>query len=566
MIDKGEKRLKKEKEKAAWKERNSFRRKSFADLKAQCEGHRDIETALERNKGDGGPNYGNKRNLDKNIEIAKKRRDEDRDKFAQQEWEKKVDDAIAAINRDMDKRGRDNAEIGPDDKLNGYSISFIRVPAENGNAEVKVNGRKAFVHEVVQGDSIIRFGSRTEVSLEMVRKAAEHMMAAGTQEWGKDLDNAGAYVGVEMSVSAGRGVVKVNNALKDGETKTTPGGLAVSKDLWDDAYASMQGKGKHKYAKTLPGGDVVTFSYAVDIDGDAAAIDKDKNAKEVNNDANNPSVSQAKWNSMYAKMRKSGKMMYSETRPDGSIVTARLIVKVNDKAASIDDSLPAGTVEDRPAVTEIGQRQWRTLCAQMLTSPDNKGAITLADGKRVTGNLTVKCNGDKAHVNIPMKKGEIREERGFCVISKDVYDGMIAEMDKNDSTLMEKENEDGKSIRIKREGKLKAVYIEPDGTKEVFQEEDELRQVIGEVAGFNDELCIPRKIFGFDEQAVGKMLSDAGSQMKLQFARSAAIGVISVPGKAKNGIKMQAKEGQQALLSVGRGWFAKIMQAGLLRG
>lgn len=546
-----------------------FPRKSLTDLMAQCEGSSDLGTALKRENGDGGPNRGNKRNLDENIRIAKARMEEDKDDNAQKEWDKRVDKAIEALNAQMDKKCSDSIEIGPDNKLNGYMISFNREPVPGGSAEVKINGRKAFVHETVEGDSVAHFGSRTEISCDMIEKAADRMMETGTSSWERYLDD-GTQVEIGMSLSAGKGTVRVAKDLKDGETRTSPGGLAVSGDIWEGAYAKMQETGRSRYATTLPGGDVVSLFYAVEIDGRAASIDRDEDAAHVNPDAHNPSVSGSKWDSMYAKMRKSGKSMFSETLPDGTIVTARLVVKVNDKYASIDDSLPPHTVKDRLPVTEIARRQWQQLKEQAVSSPDGRCSVTLSDGRKVTGNLTLKADGERAYANTPMGADEVREERGFSVISKEMYDGLIAEMEKDHSTIMEKENKDGKTIRVKRESTMEAVYIEPNGKKEVFKDTEEpgragLRDAIGEVAGFNDELGVPRKIFGIPEREVGETLSEMMKQGKLQATRSIAMGGMSVPGKVKGGVKTQAREGQQAMLSAGRGWFGKLIQAGLIR-
>lgn len=507
-------------------EENKQPRKSKKDLDRDING-KDVKNGeAEKAKG---PAKKSMEDLKREINDRQKESDDDA-------AERKVDELINAINKRMDDVGEDEIVLNK----NGYNLRYVRVPVEGSEMDVQINGKKVYVHEDLKGDAIARFGKKTEVSRDLAEEAMDAMMSKDSGHWEKDIESGAGSVSAEMDIRAGRGTVSVNKDLKDSETRTIPGGPAVSRDVWDECYGKMKENNKSRWAMTMEDGSTVECSYVIRVNRETAGIAKfteeespenespfedlgpavfsdeeledfydedfpqeepyideeymeaeylsesaeDKKIPDVyyDEEARMYGVSEDKWDSVYKSMSDSGKTYFAETLPDGTEVTAELIVKVNGmkRQAAIRDDLAPGTVAaDAPARTEISREAWEKAKEQMMSDPQGRCSMVLDNGTKLTGELHLKADDEKAYVNRPMKADEIRDEKDYYVISGEAYKGWSDRMDKEKRTVLTEKLPDGKTLKLKKEETDFEIHTtDPDGREMSFKGEEKTRKIM----------------------------------------------------------------------------------------
>lgn len=455
--------------------------------------------------------------------------------------EAKVREKLDLVNSIMDQYGTD--ETGMQD-INGYDLRFVRVPKENGKTDIRVNGKPAYVHSRLSGDKIARVGGRTEVSMDMVGRAMDHMQASGTTEWEKNLETSGSSVQIMMGLNVGKNVVRVNSSLRGNEAGEVAGGIMMSQDIWDKAYSAMKEYGRSRWMSTRADGDTVECAYSIKLNGNNASLDERKDAPMTNADPRDPSVSREKWDSIYNDMMKRGIKRYAATLSDGTVLEASLIMKVNGREASISRELPPDTIKDVPYVTEISRETWEKAKEQMMNDPRGSCSIPLSDGTRLKGNITIKADGETAYPNIPIGPEGVRPVKDGYVISEDIIRKMEKEMENNRSTSMSVDLPDGKSVSIKKESELELYAERYDGQTQVFKGEA-LNDAVAKVSGINT-----------DTSVIKDTVRGVGDQVQVQAPRSMVSGMLGVPGK----IDRKKMEGEQDVFSALRTFFGFFRQ------
>ena len=397
----------------------------------------------------------------------------------------------------------------------GFHMAFSRKPVEGGKTDITINGKKVYVHRKLSGDRLMTYGDKIEVSEDAIKKVMDKAMAAKDSKWEEKVileevsesdllirknkkkakeesaeketsqqsaeetasqeapqtteeDNAGKRkecdIQIDLDLRAGRNPVVINDKLSGDEVAVIPGGHLISKDIWEKGYDSMMEHKRSQWKETRPDGTTVELGYAVEVDGHPAFIDWEKGAKSVcSGGKEGSSISMEKWESLYTKMRNNGTKKYVETLSDGTIVTARLIMKVDEKNASIDASLGEDTVaKDVETVTQISREKWEEIKDRLTTSRDGKCSVTLPNGTRITGSFKMSVDGKEASVSRGMEGKDIEEGRDYCMMSEEKYESLMEKMEESEKCIFEETLENGKKLTVKRESEL---YLQTNGVE-----------------------------------------------------------------------------------------------------
>ena len=412
----------------------------------------------------------------------------------------------------------------------GFHLAFTRKPVEDGRIDLSIGGKKVYVHRELSDNKIMMYGDKTEVSKNVIKEVMDRAMTAKDSKWGETIELENEETGerenhdirLDLDLRAGRNPVVISDKLKGDEVAVIPGGHLISEDIWETGYANMMETGRSQWKETKKDGTTVELGFSVEVDGYAAYIDCSEGAEEVHSEGKSASsVSMAKWEHLYKKMRNNGTKKYVETLPDGTTVTARLLMKVDEKNASIDKSLAPGTIEkDVETVTQISREKWEEIKEQIAASPDGKCSVPLANGMRVNGTIKTFVDDRVASVSREMDGKGFKEERDYCVISGKRYEEIVKKAKEAGKCIYEEELDNGKKITVKRESEL---YLKAAGRE---NEEIELHG-----SALDDAIVFASKMdTGTREEIIEELMSNTVGQTMLMTERS-ALRIATYPGR-----------------------------------
>ena len=444
------------------------------------------------------PKFG-ERDLFKNIERAERALADD---AKSGEYRKRqIDQQEQKINRIMDEKNSDILE----NTIRGYHVELLRVPQKETNLkdmEIIIGGKKASIHEDLEGMSFSTNGSRPEISRDMIKKAAEDMAAYGKTEWNKGYDN-GDGVDISMEASYGKTpvTVTVSDEMKGGGVRIMQAGKYMGGKVWDNAYESMKKTGTSAWKGVLEDGTTVDCSFTVKVNGKDACIEG-----MTDKDQNGPSISKEKWEEAYKAKTDNKKQTWATTLDDGTTISCSLNTFVDGEKAKIDRTEDGMWAKDMPARAFISKETWDSGIDRITSDPAgaNRAVVASENGKGLELRMNMKVNGMTAVPNTPFRNGEIRETKAGISVSKDVVENAIQEMDKNSSTMYKTTAGDGREISFKRPGKL---HMFVDGHE--INEKD-LRSAIAEVSGLNSNV---------DREKSGSNMRETDEQRRIIVSR-----------------------------------------------
>ena len=469
----------------------------------------DVGRAEDDADGEWGRESAFSRDLGKNIERNRARREAGMTRLPDADRDAKIDYYIKAFGRQMDARGCDGLQF----LCSGYDVRLIRVPEERAELTMSMNGKRVYVHPDLKGEEVSVTTSRAEISKDLLEKMDRHMLEEGTMRTDMTLED-GHTVSCSADIKVDGKKAVIDQTIGENECVIDPGGRRVSRGLWDEAYEHIEKTGKPMWAGTAKDGTVFECGIQVKVDGKDAVIDPELREGESGGKYGPASISKTDWDRAYRVMMENGTKAYGYTTSAGSAVMCRLNMRVNGEEASIDSRLEGiSTVKADPCI-RVGKGLWERARKEILGSQNPSRAssrIYDAEGHKIEARMSLKVDGEEAFVNRPFGKGTVRETRDGIEISRDIYDRAVADMDEKRQTIHMEKLEDGREIRFKRDGKMK-MYT-PDGE---IRDAD-FRDAVAEIGRMDDSKG--REIAG---RVTVRVIRETGTQI----TRSATIGAL----------------------------------------
>ena len=469
----------------------------------------DVGRAEDDTDGEWGRESAFSRDLGKNIERNRARREAGMTRLPDADRDAKIDYYIKAFGRQMDARGCDGLQF----LCSGYDVRLIRVPEERAELTMSMNGKRVYVHPDLKGEEVSVTTSRAEISKDLLEKMDRHMLGEGIMRTDMTLED-GHTVSCSVDIKVDGKKAVIDQTIGENECVIDPGGRRVSRGLWDEAYEHIEKTGKPMWAGTAKDGTVFECGIQVRVDGKDAVIDPELREGESGGKYGPASISKTDWDRAYRVMMENGTKAYGYTTPAGSAVVCRLNMRVNGEEASIDSRLEGiSTVKADPCI-RVGKGLWERARKEILGSQNPSRAssrIYDAEGHKIEARMSLKVDGEEASVNRPFGKGTVRETRDGIEISRDIYDRAVADMDEKRQTIHMEKLEDGREIRFKRDGKMK-MYT-PDGE---IRDAD-FRDAVAEIGRMDDSKG--REIAG---RVTVRVIRETGTQI----TRSATIGAL----------------------------------------
>ena len=469
----------------------------------------DVGRAEDDTDGEWGRESAFSRDLGKNIERNRARREAGMTRLPDADRDAKIDYYIKEFGRQMDARGCDGLQF----LCSGYDVRLIRVPEERAELTMSMNGKRVYVHPDLKGEEVSVTTSRAEISKDLLEKMDRHMLEEGTMRTDMTLED-GHTVSCSADIKVDGKKAVIDQTIGENECVIDPGGRRVSRGLWDEAYEHIEKTGKPMWAGTAKDGTVFECGIQVRVDGKDAVIDPELREGESGGKYGPASISKTDWEKAYRVMMENGTKAYGYTTPAGSAVVCRLNMRVNGEEASIDSRLEGiSTVKADPCI-RVGKGLWERARKEILGSQNPSRAssrIYDAEGHKIEARMSLKVDGEEASVNRPFGKGTVRETRDGIEISRDIYDRAVADMDEKRQTIHMEKLEDGREIRFKRDGKMK-MYT-PDGE---IRDAD-FRDAVAEIGRMDDSKG--REIAG---RVTVRVIRETGTQI----TRSATIGAL----------------------------------------
>ena len=469
----------------------------------------DVGRAEDDTDGEWGRESAFSRDLGRNIERNRARREAGMIRLPDADRDAKIDYYIKAFGRQMDARGCDGLQF----LCSGYDVRLIRVPEEGAELAMSMNGKRVYVHPDLKGEEVSVTTSSAEISKDLLEKMDRHMLEEGTMRTDMTLeDDHTVSCSADIKVDGKKAVI--DQTIGENECVIDPGGRRVSRGLWDEAYEHIEKTGKPMWAGTAKDGTVFECGIQVKVDGKDAVIDPELREGESGGKYGPASISKTDWDRAYRVMMENGTKAYGYTTLDGSAVVCRLNMRVNGEEASIDSRLEGiSTVKADPCI-RVGKGLWERARKEILGSQNPSRAssrIYDAEGHKIEARMSLKVDGEEASVNRPFGKGTVRETRDGIEISRDIYERAVADMDEKRQTIHMEKLEDGREIRFKRDGKMK-MYT-PDGE---IRDAD-FRDAVAEIGRMDDSKG--REIAG---RVTVRVIRETGTQI----TRSATIGAL----------------------------------------
>ena len=469
----------------------------------------DVGRAEDDTDGEWGRESAFSRDLGKNIERNRARREAGMTRLPDADRDAKIDYYIKEFGRQMDARGCDGLQF----LCSGYDVRLIRVPEEGAELAMSMNGKRVYVHPDLKGEEVSVTTSRAEISKDLLEKMDRHMLEEGTMRTDMTLED-GHTVSCSADIKVDGKKAVIDQTIGENECVIDPGGRRVSRGLWDEAYEHIEKTGKPMWAGTAKDGTVFECGIQVRVDGKDAVIDPELREGESGGKYGPASISKTDWDRAYRVMMENGTKAYGYTTLDGSAVVCRLNMRVNGEEASIDSRLEGiSTVKADPCI-RVGKGLWERAREEILGNQNPSRAssrIYDAEGHKIEARMSLKVDGEEAFVNRPFGKGTVRETRDGIEISRDIYDRAVADMDEKRQTIHMEKLEDGREIRFKRDGKMK-MYT-PDGE---IRDAD-FRDAVAEIGRMDDSKG--REIAG---RVTVRVIRETGTQI----TRSATIGAL----------------------------------------
>ena len=469
----------------------------------------DVGRAEDDADGEWGRESAFSRDLGKNIERNRARREAGMTRMPDADRDAKIDYYIKEFGRQMDARGCDGLQF----LCSGYDVRLIRVPEERAELTISMNGKRVYVHPDLKGEEVSVTTSRAEISKDLLEKMDRHMLGEGIMRTDMTLED-GHTVSCSADIKVDGKKAVIDQTIGENECVIDPGGRRVSRGLWDEAYEHIEKTGKPTWAGTAKDGTVFECGIQVRVDGKDAVIDPELREGESGGKYGPASISKTDWEKAYRVMMENGTKAYGYTTPAGSAVVCRLNMRVNGEEASIDSRLEGiSTVKADPCI-RVGKGLWERARKEILGSQNPSRAssrIYDAEGHKIEARMSLKVDGEEASVNRPFGKGTVRETRDGIEISRDIYERAVADMDEKRQTIHMEKLEDGREIRFKRDGKMK-MYT-PDGE---IRDAD-FRDAVAEIGRMDDSKG--REIAG---RVTVRVIRETGTQI----TRSATIGAL----------------------------------------
>ena len=469
----------------------------------------DVGRAEDDTDGEWGRESAFSRDLGRNIERNRARREAGMTRLPDADRDAKIDYYIKAFGRQMDARGCDGLQF----LCSGYDVRLIRVPEERAELTMSMNGKRVYVHPDLKGEEVSVTTSRAEISKDLLEKMDRRMLEEGTMRTDMTLED-GHTVSCSADIKVESKKAVIDQTIGENECVIDPGGRRVSRGLWDEAYEHIEKTGKPMWAGTAKDGTVFECGIQVRVDGKDAVIDQELREGESGGKYGPASISKTDWEKAYRVMMENGTKAYGYTTSAGSAVMCRLNMRVNGEEASIDSRLEGiSTVKADPCI-RVGKGLWERARKEILGSQNPSRAssrIYDAEGHKIEARMSLKVDGEEAFVNRPFGKGTVRETRDGIEISRDIYDRAVADMDEKRQTIHMEKLEDGREIRFKRDGKMK-MYT-PDGE---IRDAD-FRDAVAEIGRMDDSKG--REIAG---RVTVRVIRETGTQI----TRSATIGAL----------------------------------------
>ena len=469
----------------------------------------DVGRAEDDTDGEWGRESAFSRDLGKNIERNRARREAGMTRLPDADRDAKIDYYIKEFGRQMDARGCDGLQF----LCSGYDVRLLRVPEERAELTMSMNGKRVYVHPDLKGEEVSVTTSRAEISKDLLEKMDRRMLEEGIMRTDMTLED-GHTVSCSADIKVDGKKAVIDQTIGENECVIDPGGRRVSRGLWDEAYEHIEKTGKPMWAGTAKDGTVFECGIQVRVDGKDAVIDQELREGESGGKYGPASISKTDWEKAYRVMMENGTKAYGYTTPAGSAVVCRLNMRVNGEEASIDSRLEGiSTVKADPCI-RVGKGLWERARKEILGSQNPSRAssrIYDAEGHKIEARMSLKVDGEEASVNRPFGKGTVRETRDGIEISRDIYDRAVADMDEKRQTIHMEKLEDGREIRFKRDGKMK-MYT-PDGE---IRDAD-FRDAVAEIGRMDDSKG--REIAG---RVTVRVIRETGTQI----TRSATIGAL----------------------------------------
>ena len=469
----------------------------------------DVGRAEDDTDGEWGRESAFSRDLGRNIERNRARREAGMTRLPDADRDAKIDYYIKEFGRQMDARGCDGLQF----LCSGYDVRLIRVPEEGAELAMSMNGKRVYVHPDLKGEEVSVTTSRAEISKDLLEKMDRHMLEEGTMRTDMTLED-GHTVSCSADIKVDGKKAVIDQTIGENECVIDPGGRRVSRGLWDEAYEHIEKTGKPMWAGTAKDGTVFECGIQVRVDGKDAVIDPELREGESGGKYGPASISKTDWDRAYRVMMENGTKAYGYTTPAGSAVVCRLNMRVNGEEASIDSRLEGiSTVKADPCI-RVGKGLWERAKKEILGSQNPSRAssrIYDAEGHKIEARMSLKVDGEEASVNRPFGKGTVSETRDGIEISRDIYERAVADMDEKRQTIHMEKLEDGGEIRFKRDGKMK-MYT-PDGE---IRDAD-FRDAVAEIGRMDDSKG--REIAG---RVTVRVIRETGTQI----TRSATIGAL----------------------------------------
>ena len=469
----------------------------------------DVGRAEDDTDGEWGRESAFSRDLGRNIERNRARREAGMTRLPDADRDAKIDYYIKEFGRQMDARGCDGLQF----LCSGYDVRLIRVPEERAELTMSMNGKRVYVHPDLKGEEVSVTTSRAEISKDLLEKMDRHMLEEGTMRTDMNLED-GHTVSCSADIKVDGKKAVIDQTIGENECVIDPGGRRVSRGLWDEAYEHIEKTGKPMWAGTAKDGTVFECGIQVRVDGKDAVIDPELREGESGGKYGPASISKTDWDRAYRVMMENGTKAYGYTTLDGSAVVCRLNMRVNGEEASIDSRLEGISTAKADPCIRVGKGLWERARKEILGSQNPSRAssrIYDAEGHKIEARMSLKVDGEEASVNRPFGKGTVSETCDGIEISRDIYDRAVADMDEKRQTIHMEKLEDGREIRFKRDGKMK-MYT-PDGE---IRDAD-FRDAVAEIGRMDDSKG--REIAG---RVTVRVIRETGTQI----TRSATIGAL----------------------------------------
>lgn len=222
----------------------------------------------------------------------------------------------------------------------GYDIRLVRIPDpdEEGHIQMTLNGKPVYVHPDLEGDEVFIRGSRAEISRKLAEKLNTEMLETGMMRSEKTLADGHKTVCSADIRVDGKRAV-VDKNIGDFECVDEPGGWKISRELWEDASSHFNELGTQTWIATAE---------------------------------------------------------------NGRVIECGVQIRVNGKAAIINNNIAEGTVvqrvgRDQPS--EISGGDWDKALDAMLQNGTNQYGVTMDDGTTVSYKLVMRVDGEPAEID-----------------------------------------------------------------------------------------------------------------------------------------------------------------------